>query len=168
MRKLILFILYCTTINAQIIEPVKWETSVKKENDSIYTIYFQAKISGEWHLYSQFSDPSGAVPTEFIFNKNPSYKIIRNVQESKPIISYDNYFEMELAYFESNALFSQKVQRLSSSLEPINIELNYQACDDKLCIFRTENFKINLDGLKQSSFELVDDESKIRSDALRL
>ena len=33
MRKLILFILYCTTINAQIIEPVKWETSVKKEND---------------------------------------------------------------------------------------------------------------------------------------
>ena len=54
------------------------------------------------------------------------------------------------------------------SLEPINIELNYQACDDKLCIFRTENFKINLDGLKQSSFELVDDESKIRSDALRL
>ena len=168
MRKLILFILYCTTINAQIIEPVKWETSVKKENDSIYTIYFQAKISGEWHLYSQFSDPSGAVPTEFIFNKNPSYKIIRNVQESKPIISYDNYFEMELAYFESNALFSQKVQRLSSSLEPINIELNYQACDDKLCIFRTENFKINLDGLKQSSFEIVDDESKIRSDALRL
>ena len=168
MRKLILFILYCTTINAQIIEPVKWETSVKKENDSIYTIYFQAKISGEWHLYSQFSDPSGAVPTEFIFNKNPSYKLIRNVQESKPIISYDNYFEMELSYFESNALFSQKVQRLSSSLEPINIELNYQACDDKLCIFRTENFKIHLDGLKQSSFEIVDDESKIRSDALRL
>ena len=109
----------------------------KKENDSIYTIYFQAKISGEWHLYSQFTDPSGAVPTEFIFNKNPSYKLIRNVQESKPIISYDNYFEMELSYFESNALFSQKVQRLSSSLEPINIELNYQACDDKLCIFRT-------------------------------
>ncbi len=168
MRKWLLFILYCTTINAQIIEPVKWETSVKKENDSIYTIYFQAKISGEWHLYSQFSDPSGAVPTEFIFNKNPSYKLIRNVQESKPIISYDNYFEMELSYFESNALFSQKVQRLSSSLEPINIELNYQACDDKLCIFRTENFKIHLDGLKQSSFELVDDESKIRSDALRL
>ena len=168
MRKLILFILYCTTINAQIIEPVKWETSVKKENDSIYTIYFKAKISGEWHLYSQFSDPSGAVPTEFIFNKNPSYKLIRNVQESNPIISYDNYFEMELSYFESNALFSQKVQRLSSSLEPINIELNYQACDDKLCIFRTENFKINLDGLKQSSFEIVDDESKIRSDALRL
>ena len=34
MRKLILFILYCTTINAQIIEPVKWDTSVKKENDA--------------------------------------------------------------------------------------------------------------------------------------
>ena len=46
MRKWLLFILYCTTINAQIIEPeFKWETSVKKENDSIYTIYFQAKIS---------------------------------------------------------------------------------------------------------------------------
>ena len=45
----------------RVIEPVKWDTSVKKENDSIYTIYFQAKISGEWHLYSQFSDPkSGA------------------------------------------------------------------------------------------------------------
>ncbi len=168
MRKWLFFILYSTIINAQITEPVKWETSVKKENDSIYTIYFQAKISAEWHLYSQFSDSSGAVPMEFIFDKNLSYKLIRNVQESKPIISYDNFFEMELSYFELNALFSQKVQRLSSSLEPINIELNYQACDDKLCIFRTENFKINLDGFKQSSFEIVDDESKIRSDALRL
>ena len=84
MRKLILFILYCTTINAQIIEPVKWETSVKKENDSIYTIYFKAKISGEWHLYSQFSDPSGAVPTEFIFNKNPTYKLIEMFKKVIP------------------------------------------------------------------------------------
>ena len=46
MRKWLLFILYCTTINAQIIEPVKWETSVKKENDSIFHHFIQLRQSG--------------------------------------------------------------------------------------------------------------------------
>ena len=51
--------------------PVIWETSVISDTiKNIYTIRLKANIEKNWHLYSQFSDPNGAIPTEFKFQKN--------------------------------------------------------------------------------------------------
>lgn len=46
--------------------------------------------------------------------------------------------------------------------------MSYQACDDALCIFRSKNFNIALDGSNIISSQKIDAKSKKLSDALRL
>ena len=48
-------------LNAQDIEPVKWDYNVNKINDNEYNISFSASILEGWKLYSQFSPDEGAL-----------------------------------------------------------------------------------------------------------
>ena len=168
MKKWLGFFLWSTLLSAQIEEPVKWQTIVKKTNDDFFTITFKANITPKWHLYSQFSDPEGAIPTEFVFNKNSSYNLIGSVEESKSTIAYDKLFEMNLTYFYESAIFSQKIESLDPGLNIVEVDINYQACDDKLCVFRTENFRISLNGSLSKNNQTLDEESQKLSNLLRL
>ena len=149
---------------------VTWKTHFKKENDSIYTLYFDAKIEPKWHLYSQFLPDNGALPTEFIFNNEAgAFALQGNVKESESITSYDPVFEMDLTYFEEAASFSQQVKITNPNVKKIEGEVNYQACDDKLCIFRSESFTFLLDSNAAVSEQpSIDERSSALSDALQL
>ena len=99
---------------------------------NIYTIRLKANIEKNWHLYSQFSDPNGAIPTEFKFKKNKKYRLIGRVNETESTVAYDEVFEMDLSYFTEKAIFTQKIEIFDTNLNKIEAEVNYQACDDKL------------------------------------
>ncbi|MGA1775464.1 MAG: protein-disulfide reductase DsbD family protein [Flavobacteriaceae bacterium] len=75
---------------------------------------------------------------------------------------------MYLTYFNDRAVFKQKIRRLDDDLKFIEVEVNYQACDDKLCIFRTENFKLPFEGSVVEVKQELDEFSKERSKALQL
>ncbi len=168
MKKWLTLFLWSITLSAQIDEPVKWESSIETINENIFVLTFKAQIAPKWHLYSQFSDPNGAIPTEFIFKKNIGFKNIGSTQESEPLVNYDKFFEMDLTYFNDEAVFQQKIELLNPNLNIIEVELNYQACDDALCIFRSENFNITLDGSNPANINKIDSKSKKLADALRL
>ena len=168
MKKWLCLFLWSTILSAQIDEPVEWQTKVKKIKQNIFVLTFEADIASKWHLYSQFSDPDGAVPTEFIFTENKAFKILGPVEESQPVIAYDEVFEMDLTYFNDRALFTQKIELLDPNLNLIEVELNYQACDDALCIFRSKKFNITLNGYDVSTIQKIDTKSKKLSEALRL
>ena len=55
------------------------KTSIKNIKKDTYALTFEAEIAPKWHLYSQFSDPDGAIPTQFIFNENVFF-IIRPIK----------------------------------------------------------------------------------------
>jgi hypothetical protein len=57
---------------------------------------------------------------------------------------------------------------LDPDLKILEVEVNYQACDDELCIFRTENFRFVLDGSESVAVQQIDEASKRRSEALKL
>jgi thiol:disulfide interchange protein DsbD len=119
-------------------------------------------------LYSQFSDPEGAIPTEFVFDQTDSFKLVGNVTESESVVDYDQVFEMDLTYFNNSAIFQQQIQVQDDRLTQIKVEINYQACDDELCIFRTETFALSLDG-SVAAVELdVDEKSQALSAELKL
>ena len=159
MKSWILFLFGIVYLQAQIKEPVVWESRIEKLTEDRYLLSFEAKIAPNWHLYSQFSDPEGAIPTEFVFSENPSYQLIGAVKESKSITDFDQVFEMDLTYFNNEALFQQEIQLTASSLEFIKVEINYQACDDELCIFRNEAVLLYLDG-SSAAVSLEIDEKK--------
>ena len=168
MKKWVVLFLWSTILSAQIVEPVEWQTKLENIKQNVFVLTFEAKIESKWHLYSQFSDPEGAIPTEFIFKENRGFNLIGPVQESEVIVSYDKFFEMDLTYFNNKATFMQKIEILDPNLNLIEVELNYQACDDALCVFRSKNFNISLDGSNLITSQKIDAKSKKLSDALRL
>jgi len=169
MKKWLVFILCSSFVYGQIQEPVIWETSITSDTiKNIYTVTLKANIEKNWHLYSQFSDPKGAIPTEFKFKKNKGYRLIGGVNETESTIAYDEVFEMDLSYFNEKAIFTQKIEIFDTNLNKIEAEVNYQACDDKLCIFRNENFYITLDGSNFFNNQTIDKRSKDLSSSLKL
>ena len=168
MKTCLLFLFGILTLQAQFEEPVVWESKVEQLAEDRYQLIFEADIAPNWHLYSQFSDPEGAIPTEFVFDQTDSFKLVGNVTESESVVDYDQVFEMDLTYFNDRAIFQQQIQVLDDRLTQIKVEINYQACDDELCIFRTETFALSLDG-SVAAVELdVDEKSQALSAELKL
>ena len=54
--------------NSQIIDPVKWTTSVEKLSDTEYYLISKAIIPSGFHLYSQDVAEGGPIPTSFIYD----------------------------------------------------------------------------------------------------
>ncbi|MCG9971960.1 protein-disulfide reductase DsbD family protein [Christiangramia crocea] len=149
---------------AQIYEPVEWDTEVKKVSDQEYQLVFNAFIEENWHLYSQELPEGGALPTVFIFEKaGEQYELIGDTKESESVTEYDKVFEMELSYFAYQATFTQNIKVLDSSLSIINAKVEYQVCDDKACIFEEEKFEFVLkegEPSSQSDESLTEDASE--------
>ena len=166
--KVMLFLFWCIVANAQLEkEPVFWEIQLEQTNNRQYTLVFKAVIETNWHLYSQFSNKNGAFPTEFIFNPK-GYKRIGEVKESTSITDYDKVFEMDLTYFNDTATFRQEIELEDKDLSNLSVEVNYQVCDDKLCVFRTETFVFSFDGKEVENSLNTDARSQVLSKALKL
>ena len=163
-----LFLFWCIVANAQLEkEPVFWEIQLEQTNNRQYTLVFKAVIETNWHLYSQFSNKNGAFPTEFIFNPK-GYKRIGEVKESTSITDYDKVFEMDLTYFNDTATFRQEIELEDKDLSNLSVEVNYQVCDNKLCVFRTETFVFSFDGKEVENSLNTDARSQVLSKALKL
>ena len=166
--KWMLFFMWSVFVNAQLdTEPVVWETQHEKLDDTRFVLVFNATIASNWHLYSQFSNDQGALPTEFVFDSQ-GYKRIGEVEESLSITDYDKVFEMDLTYFNDSANFRQEIVLEDETLSSLSVELNYQACNDKLCIFRSETFVFSLDGTVDNNVLTTDARSQELSKALKL
>ena len=169
MKKWLILFLWSTVLSAQIEEPVTWETTIEAQENNTYFLLFKATIAPKWHLYSQNSDPEGAIPTEFIFEGQSFYKKIGPLEESSSIVAFDSVFEMNLTFFNNEATFKQQIEITNpDAIKELKVEVNYQACDDELCIFRTENFSFFKDKTEENRIQQLDPESQKRSEALKL
>ena len=103
------FLLF-TTGKAQILEPVKWKTSIEKKSDSNYLLVFDAVIEKEWHMYSQFTADGGSLPLEVIFkNENAAYKLVGKTKEGKTKTVFNDVFGVNETFFEGKAHLTQEV-----------------------------------------------------------
>ena len=150
-------------------EPVVWEHTWKRISRTQIEIQFKATIFEKWHLYGVELPEDGPLPTEFIFEVDSTkFVLTEPLKQSTPKFEFDPIFEIDLSFFEGEAIFTQVVDVIDSGLDLITGEIAYQACDDRLCIFRSENFAIALkEGVTISSLEL-DQKSIERSKALTL
>ena len=153
---------------SQIEEPVTWNSNIDKISDENYLITIDAYIQNNWRLYSQNLPKGGPEPTEFIFKEKQGYESLRSFEESKSIKKYDKLFELDLNYFEKGASFSQEIKLIDENLEKIDVEINYQACDDRLCIFRSELITIPLSENFTSIEKKLDKKSILKSKELLL
>ena len=149
-----------------IIEPVKWNFFHEIKNDSILKLKFEAKIDDKWHVYSQNIENEPPLSTLFLFDQEP-YSQIKKVKEGESIVSFDPIFEKDLKYFEKFALFEIEIKN-NESLDLISGSVEYQACDDKLCVFRSEPFTFVFNKKSVSKTTSIDDKSKSIASSLKL
>lgn len=146
MRILPLFLNLLFTGLALAQNPVTWTTQASQTDSLTYDLVITATIEEKWHLYATEMPEDGPLPTEFTFQDTT---LIGPLTHSELITGFDPIFEMELSYFDNKATFYQTVVVTDETVRDITVDLIYQACDDKLCIFRDEQLLISLSGDSQ-------------------
>ena len=153
MIKILAFLFSFLSFSFQSEEPVSWKYDLIKIDSNQYNLTLDAEIIEGWKLYSQYSPVEGTA-TEFVFlTPNLSPDIKEKFDESKPIVGYDNVFDMDLPYFNNNASFSKIIDLQDLNLESFKLEIIYSSCDDELCVFRNETFNIPIDSNKKLKFD---------------
>jgi thiol:disulfide interchange protein DsbD len=120
--------------NAKIYDPVKWSFASEKYNDKEYNLIITAKIEKGWHVYSQFIEDGGPIPTSFKFMPSSDYKLVGSVTESpKAETAFDKTFDMQIAWHKDQVVFKQKVLLKVPEIK-ISGMLEFMVCDDQRCL----------------------------------
>jgi len=127
--------------------PVTFQTEVNKISENKFELITNAYIEKGWRLYSQNLQKGGAIPTAFIYEKISSIELIDKTIESESITKFDPIFNIDQTYFEDEAKFVQKVET-NNIISTYNVKVEYQACDDVVCIFREADLVFKFDGSK--------------------
>lgn len=122
-------------LQAQIMKPVKWDSSLKMTGDATGEIVLKASIDPGWHLYSpDFAEGEGPQPLVITFPKTDGVKLNgKPVPSQAPHREMDEMFEMELTWWTGSVTLVQKFTATSPDFA-IDVALTYGACNDQNCI----------------------------------
>jgi thiol:disulfide interchange protein DsbD len=140
MKKLVTTLVLLISINtfSQILEPVKWSTSVKKISDTEAELIATATIDGEWHLYSQSVPENGPIPTTFTFKSDANYLKKGNTKEEEGTTVDDKIFNMRIKYFGHKASFKQRIKLKTQEAFKVDAVVEFMVCNDTQCLAPTE------------------------------
>lgn len=120
---------------SQVLNPVSWEFSATKLGAGEYELVLTAKIEKGWHLYSQnLESADGPVATEFrFFNDDKKFETVGKTEEDGNLHNeYDKNFMMDLAFYEGEVSFKQKVN--SKGAASIKGDVYFMVCDESKCL----------------------------------
>ena len=127
----------------QILRPCHWSFTVEQSANGEAILTSTAKLDSGWHLYSQHI--SDKVATKFSYDSLINYKLVGDTEEGKPNKEYNPYLEMEILYFENEAIFKQKIKILSKEDFAINGTIDYVVCLTQ-CVLSDEEFSFMVKG----------------------
>ena len=125
-------------LQAQIQEPVKFKTELKKISDVEAEIIFTASIDEGWHVYSTDLGDGGPISATFNVDNKSGVELVGNLKPvGKEVAVFDKMFEMNVRYFEKTAQFSQKI-KFTGGAYTIEGYLQFGACNDENCLPPTD------------------------------
>jgi len=129
-----LLLLFSVAAKAQILNPIKWSSSVEQKNETEATLIFKPIIEKGWHIYGQVIEGDGPIPTEITFAKSNDYELLGKPKETGGHKMMDATWGFEVTYLSDGAFFSQKIKIKNQAPFQINASIGYQICDDKMCL----------------------------------
>tara|TARA_R110002049_G_scaffold75648_3_gene194508 strand:+ start:7919 stop:9901 length:1983 start_codon:yes stop_codon:yes gene_type:complete len=149
--------------------PAVWSYEAEKISDTEYNLIIKADIFEGWHIFSQFTDENGSLPSEFAFEKvGEDYELLGTTTESETLTEYSDIFEVNETFFKDEAVFTQKIKLLNPKITQVDVGLFYQICKE-VCIPKDEIFHISLTGEEVVVVDqIVDQRSLEMSNALML
>ena len=129
MKKILtaILIFFSAVLTAQVVNPIHW--SVKLIDNDHYEL--RALIDNDWHLYDIRQAEGGPMATSFyVSDRQVAVQTL-----STPITQYDDMFEMELSFYEKEALFSLPLSEVGGAEE---LTVRYMACSSQMCLSPTD------------------------------
>lgn len=153
---IIIMLMMCMGINAQIQEPVEVKVSLNKLSGNEGEIIFTATIDNGWHVYSTELGDGGPISASFNTDKAEGISLVDKLKPVGDEMSkYDKLFGMQVRYFEHKAQFVQHV-KFTDAHYRLEGYLEYAACNDENCLPPSEvpfSFTGNNDGVSLTSNE---------------
>jgi thiol:disulfide interchange protein DsbD len=149
--------------------PVIWSHEVNRISDTEFDLIIKGDIHEGWHVYSQFTDEGGALPSEFkFFEVDKDYALVGDTKESATVKEFSDIFEVEETFFKEEAIFTQRIKLLNPEIKQVKVNLFYQVCKE-VCIPADIDFVFSLDGSKAVTETLaLDEKSKMLTANLKL
>lgn len=143
-----IFLLICAaSAFAQIIHPVKWDSSITMLNDTEGQIVLSANIDDGWHMYGFDLPDGGPRSTSITFSNITGASLMGDIIPSAtPKEEVDMMFALKLRWWTSSVKFIQNFKLLSGSDGcSFKADIIYQACDNSRCIPPTkESFDLKI------------------------
>ena len=141
MKKLLfpfVLFLFAVAVQAQIQDPVKFNSELKILAADEAEVVFTAAIDKGWHVYSTDLGDGGPISATFNVEKIFGAEVVGKLKPvGKEISTFDKLFEMKVRYFENTAQFVQKL-KLTGGAYQIEGYLEYGACNDENCLPPTQ------------------------------
>ena len=141
MKKLLfpfVLLLFAVAVQAQIQDPVKFNSELKILAADEAEVVFTAAIDKGWHVYSTDLGDGGPISATFNVEKIFGAEVVGKLKPvGKEISTFDKSFEMKVRYFENTAQFVQKL-KLTGGAYQIEGYLEYGACNDENCLPPTQ------------------------------
>ena len=141
MKKLLfpfVLLLFAVAVQAQIQDPVKFNSALKILAADEAEVVFTAAIDKGWHVYSTDLGDGGPISATFNVEKIFGAEVVGKLKPvGKEISTFDKLFEMKVRYFENTAQFVQKL-KLTGGAYQIEGYLEYGACNDENCLPPTQ------------------------------
>ena len=141
MKKLLfpfVLLLFAVAMQAQIQDPVKFNSELKILAADEAEIVFTAAIDKGWHVYSTDLGDGGPISATFNVEKIFGAEVVGKLKPvGKEISTFDKLFEMKVRYFENTAQFVQKL-KLTGGAYQLEGYLEYGACNDENCLPPTQ------------------------------
>ena len=141
MKKLLfpfVLLLFAVAMQAQIQDPVKFNSELKILAADEAEVVFTAAIDKGWHVYSTDLGDGGPISSTFNVEKIFGAEVVGKLKPvGKEISTFDKLFEMKVRYFENTAQFVQKL-KLTGGAYQLEGYLEYGACNDENCLPPTQ------------------------------
>ena len=123
-------------IQAQILKPVTWSSSVEMNDERNGRPIFKASIDEGWHLYGIDLPDGGPNPTTFTFDKVEGMTLNGDITPSrKPHEQVDMVFHLKLNWWEDKVDFYQDFTlNEPNGAYLVEASVRYQGCNDGSCI----------------------------------
>lgn len=114
--------------------PLRWSFSAVALNDKEAKIIFTCALDEGWHIYSQFIEEGGPLPTTFTFVPDASYSLDGKVnEESTAVEEFDAVFQMPIVWYKNTAVFTQIV-KLNAPVTIVKGKIAFMGCNTFMCL----------------------------------
>lgn len=147
--KIILILLYLSVTgfttnltNTQSNNPIQWHYAVEKKSNHESMLIITAQLASGWHVYSQFMQEGGPLPTSFSFRPSNDFVVAGKPEEKgNPVRFHDDIYDMVITWYAGQVSFLQRVHLLQPATT-VSGTITYMICNYHSCVPGKQEFYI--------------------------